>query len=171
MAYHGGITEDAFVDVEVWLDNPAVPSQSPTSTPTTGGSGGGVKEKVLKMSSLIDQADDSELLPPTNGELNKWHQTYVAIMGSQPDEAEEPSPNQLAALHKRVFTKVHRFRVYTPLGDGSFLQKDLPGPGSFQSSMPHAKRSYFECPGELRETHRKIGHAVAICLGADCCCG
>lgn len=155
MAYHGGITEDAFVDVEVWLDNPAVPSQSPTSTPTTGGSGGGVKEKVLKMSSLIDQADDSELLPPTNGELNKWHQTYVAIMGSQPDEAEEPSPNQLAALHKRVFindhppycdfgvwlpferkmTKVHRFRVYTPLGDGSFLQKDLPGPGSFQAWM------------------------------------
>ena len=150
-------SEDAFTDVEVWLDNPTEVSHSPTSTPatTTGGGSGGVKEKVLKMSNLIDQADDSELLPPSNGELNKWHQTYVAIMGSQPDEAEEPSPNQLAALHKRVFindhppycdfgvwlpferkmTKVHRFRVYTPLGDGSFLQKDLPGPGSFQAWM------------------------------------
>ena len=157
MAFHGGVSEDAFVDVEVWLDNPIDASQSSTrvtsSTPSVGG--GSVKEKVLKMSSLIDQSDDSELLPPTNAELNKWHQTYVAIMGSQPDEAEEPSPNQLAALHKRVFindhppycdfgvwlpferkmTKTHRFRIYTPLGDGSFLQKDLPGPGSFQAWM------------------------------------
>ena len=157
MAFHGGVSEDAFVDVEVWLDNPTDSSHDPTSptSSTPAGGGGSVKEKVLKMSSLIDQSDDSELLPPSNAELNKWHQTYVAIMGSQPDEAEEPSPNQLAALHKRVFvndhppycdfgvwlpferkmTKTHRFRVYTPLGDGSFLQKDLPGPGSFQAWM------------------------------------
>ena len=162
MAHLGGIRESEFVDVEVWLDNP--PGSSDSSTRTTGGAASGlgghtttnsVKEKVLKMSSLIDQADDSELLPPNNAELNKWHQNYVAIMGAQADEAEEPSPNQLAALFKRVFindhppycdfgvwlpferkmSKAHRFRVFTPLGDGSFLQKDLPGPASFQAWM------------------------------------
>ena len=158
MAKLGGIRESEFVDVEIWLDNPPGPSESSpratamgSGTPTTSS----VKEKVLKMSSLIDQADDSELLPPSNAELNKWHQNYVAIMGSQPDEAEEPSPNQLAALFKRVYvndhppycdfgvwlpferkmSKAHRFRVFTPLGDGSFLQKDLPGPASFQAWM------------------------------------
>ena len=106
MAHLGGTRESEFVDVEVWLDNP--PNSSETSTRTTLASGSTgttntVKEKVLKMSSLIDQADDSELLPPSNSELNKWHQNYVAIMGAQADESEEPSPNQLAALFKRVF--------------------------------------------------------------------
>ena len=157
MANLGGTRESEFVDVEVWLDGTPTSSETSPRVTTSSGSGLGapnsVKEKVLKMSSLIDQADDSELLPPSNSELNKWHQNYVAIMGSQADEAEEPSPNQLAALFKRVFindhppycdfgvwlpferkmSKTHRFRVYTPLGDGSFLQKDLPGPASFQA--------------------------------------
>lgn len=159
MANLGGTRESEFVDVEVWPDGTPTSSETSPRVTTSSGSGLGapnsVKEKVLKMSSLIDQADDSELLPPSNSELNKWHQNYVAIMGSQPDEAEEPSPNQLAALFKRVFindhppycdfgvwlpferkmSKTHRFRVYTPLGDGSFLQKDLPGPASFQAWM------------------------------------
>eukprot|EP00434_Breviolum_minutum_P040624 symbB.v1.2.036105.t1/scaffold5010.1/size60825/7 len=158
MAHLGGTRESEFVDVEVWLDNPPNSSESSTRTTVASGSAGAtntVKEKVLKMSNLIDQADDSELLPPSNSELNKWHQNYVAIMGAQADESEEPSPNQLAALFKRVFindhppycdfgvwlpferkmSKAHRFRVFTPLGDGSFLQKDLPGPASFQAWM------------------------------------
>lgn len=158
MAHLGGTRESEFVDVEVWLDNPPNSSESSTRTTVASGSTGAtntVKEKVLKMSNLIDQADDSELLPPSNSELNKWHQNYVAIMGAQADESEEPSPNQLAALFKRVFvndhppycdfgvwlpferkmSKAHRFRVFTPLGDGSFLQKDLPGPASFQAWM------------------------------------
>ncbi len=154
----GGTRESEFVDVDVWLDNPPGSSDSSTrATVTSSGTAAtnSVKEKVLKMSNLIDQADDSELLPLSNAELNKWHQNFVAIMGSQADEAEEPSPNQLAALFKRVFlndhppycdfgvrlpferkmSKAHRFRVFTPLGDGSFLQKDLPGPASFQAWM------------------------------------
>ena len=35
------------------------------SPPTTAIGGGHVKERVLKMSSLLDQADDSELTPAT----------------------------------------------------------------------------------------------------------
>ena len=64
---------------------------------------GSVKEKVLKMSSPIYQSDDSELLPPATSKINTWLQNYQSIMGAMPEEAEEPSPNQLAALAKRVF--------------------------------------------------------------------
>jgi hypothetical protein len=71
-------------------------------------------------------------------------------MGSQPDETEEPTASQLAALYKKVYTEnrapycdfsvwtplgrrmsqIQKCRVYTPLGDGSYLQKDFPGPGT-----------------------------------------
>lgn len=74
-------------------------------------------------------------------------------MGAQPDESEEPTSAQLAALHKRVYlenrspytdfsvwlpferrmSRVQKCRVYTPLGNGSFLQKDLPGPSSIMA--------------------------------------
>ena len=82
---------------------------------------------------------------------DRWFQNYVITMGAQPDETEEPTVSQLAALFKRFYTenrapycdfsvwtpferrmsRIQKCRVYTPLGDGSYLQKDLPGPGSF----------------------------------------
>ena len=119
---------------------------------STSGSSG-VKERVLKMSALIDQSDGSELLPPQAAEIDSWFQNYVLVMGSMPEEAEEPTSAQLAALAKRSvrndqapytdfaiwtpyerkMSKVQRCRIYTPLGDGTFLQKDLPGPGALQA--------------------------------------
>ena len=97
IAFQSGMLETEFQDVSPWqeavVNEPA--RQSSTST--------GVKEKVLKMSSLIDQSDDSEPLPPGTSEINTWLQNYQAIMRALPEEAEEPSPNQLEALAKRVF--------------------------------------------------------------------
>ena len=145
-ASHSGITEAEFQDVDPWAEEQVVePARQSSST-------GGIKEKILKMSALIDQSDDSELMPPTSMEVNSWLQNYHAVMGAMPDEAEEPSPNQLAALAKRVFrddappyvdfgvfgpferklTKVQRCRIFTPLGDGTYLQRDLPGPPTYQ---------------------------------------
>jgi hypothetical protein len=60
-------------------------------------------EKILKMSTLIDQSDDSELLPPTPNGVNQWLQNYHAVTEAMPEEVGEPSPNQLVALAKRVF--------------------------------------------------------------------
>eukprot|EP00435_Cladocopium_sp_Y103_P045789 s1013_g13.t1 len=62
-----------------------------------------VKERVLKMASLIDQGDDSELVPATREQIDAWPSVYISVMGSVPQEEEEPSEGQLAALHKRVF--------------------------------------------------------------------
>lgn len=43
-----------------------------------------VKDRVLKMSSLVDQADDSELLPADKDEVKKWMGAYVSLMGAPP---------------------------------------------------------------------------------------
>ena len=115
------------------------------------------------MNTLIDQHDESELLPPSATEVDKWYQNYIVTMGSQPDESKEPTSSQLAALHKKVYienrapfcgfsvwvpyerrmSRVQKCRVCTPLGDGSFLQKDLPGPSSilaWKASWAFSKR-------------------------------
>ena len=152
MAYRAGVAEENFTDEDPWSQSsPSTTSTSATPGPTSSGSG--VKERVLKMASLIDQQDESELMPPTPDQVHGWVQNFVKIMGSMPDEIEEPTGNQLAGLAKRVISqrgspyvdfavwvpferklaKNHKFRIYTPLGDGSFLQRDLPGPASFQA--------------------------------------
>ena len=74
-------------------------------------------------------------------------------MGALPDPAEEPTPSQLAALQKRTITndaapyvdfsvwlpferrtgKAQKYRTVFPLGDGSYLTKELPGPATYQA--------------------------------------
>lgn len=104
------------------------------------------------MSSLLDPGDDSELIPASREQIDTWLTSYVSVMGNLPLEEEEPSEAQLAALHKRAFVlkgtpycdfaiwtpfsrknlKLQKFRMYVPLGDGSYLMKELPGPQNFQ---------------------------------------
>ena len=74
-------------------------------------------------------------------------------MGAPPPEEEDVTDQQLAALNKRINVqgmapyvdfsvwlpfgrkalRSQKFRTYFPLGDGSYLMKDLPGPQSFQN--------------------------------------
>ena len=150
LAAQSGIAEEQFVEVDPSTES-AEGEQGETGPPEPGATaGGGVKERVLKMSTLIDQQDESELLPPSTADVDRWYQNYVVTMGAQPDEAEEPTASQLAALHKKVFvenhapycdfsvwtplerrmSRVQKCRVYTPLGNGSYFQKDLPGPST-----------------------------------------
>ena len=150
LAFRGAVAEADFSDVDLW----AVQDKSPPEPPVKNPQGtSGLKESVLKMSTIIDQCDDSELLPPDEVKLNQWIHAYISVMGAAPEESEEPTGAQLAALHKRVLvnmsapytdfaiwtpfgrrmSKIHKARVYTPLGNGSYLYKDLPGPASFQA--------------------------------------
>lgn len=152
VAAQSNISEAEFVDVDPWMESGEAPGDT---VPREQGQrqSTGVKEKVLKMNSLIDQQDESELLPPPATEVDRWYQNYIVTMGAQPDETEEPTSAQLAALHKRVYienrspycdfsvwvpferrmSRVQKCRVYTPLGNGSFLQKDLPGPSTLMA--------------------------------------
>ena len=152
------MAEEQFVDKDPWA-----PPEAQVVAPVGGGTTAaprpspqgtsGLKENVLKMQSLIDQCDESELMPPEANTVNRWWQNYIAVMGAAPEETEEPTSSQVAAFAKRVLTnnqapycdfaiwlpfgrgtsKSQKTRTYTPLGDGSFLYRDIPGPGSFQA--------------------------------------
>eukprot|EP00438_Fugacium_kawagutii_P000418 Skav229880 [mRNA] locus=scaffold247:351220:353411:+ [translate_table: standard] len=149
VAYRAGVAEADFQDTDPWAQ-----SSTSATRPTTTSSG--VKDRVLKMANLIDQTDDSELLPPNEGDINRWTQNYVNVMGALPPESEEPTPNQLAALSKKLsdgrspyvdfgvwgpyerkLSRTHKCRTYIPIGDGSFLQRDLPGPATYESWLQH----------------------------------
>ena len=154
MAFQGGTAEINFEDTDPWKSSTGDTGRASDGKGEDKGHGGGssVKEKVLKMSSLIDQMDESELLPPDIKTVNKWHAQYIRVMGSMPDESEEPSAGQLAGLAKRmdgggppyvdfaVFLpygrrseKSHKFRTYVPLGNGEIQVKEQPGPSNFQA--------------------------------------
>ena len=151
-----GLPEEDFIDVDPWqVDKKEkqplnVAGQDHGQASSSGAAS--LKERVLKMSSLIDQTDDSELAPPAKTQLDQWLNAYTAVMGSSPQEEEEPTEGQLAALHKRVYIllqppytdfavwqpfgrklqKTQKFRTHIPLGDGTFLLKELPGPQNLQ---------------------------------------
>ena len=156
VAYQGGVTQESFEDIDPWQVNEADGSK-PSGSRDTGPRvpapvSASVKERVLKMSSLVDQTDESELLPPEIDQVNRWHSKYVLTMGALPEECEEPSAAQLAALSKRVSggqppyvdfavwlpfgrrsEKSHKFRVYVPLGNGEIQVREQPGPANFQA--------------------------------------
>ena len=152
MSHRAGRNEEDHEDEDPWA--PAPVSTDPpggTGVPGAAPSSGGVKERVLKMNALIDQTDDSELLPPKASDVTAWTGNYVAVLGAMPEESEEPTPSQLAALFKRVIandqapyvdfgvwgpyerkmSKSQKCRIYVPLGDGTYLQRELPGSSTF----------------------------------------
>ena len=145
-----GLPEEEFQDEDPWaLPKKTSPPQAqgnPIVTP-----GPNLKDRVLKMASLVDQNDESELAPATKEQLDRWQNNYVALMGSPPPEEEEPSESQLAAINRKVnelnqspycdfgiwlpfarrTQRAQKFRTYMPLGDGTFLMKEIPGPQNF----------------------------------------
>ena len=82
VAFHSGLNESEFHDTDPWESRSA--EAKPTGGTASRGGGSGVKERVLKMNSLIDQADDSELLPPTPNQVSSWTSNFIAIMGALP---------------------------------------------------------------------------------------
>ena len=153
--HNEGVAKE-FVDEDPWSPNPVQPAggvgvASMPVVKTTSG----IKEKVIKMASVIDQGDDSELAPPTMDMVQRWHQTYITTMGAPPVEEEEATDAQLAGLYKRVYDmnqapyvdfgifqpfgrkamRAQKYRVYVPLGDGSFLMRELPGPQNYMQWM------------------------------------
>ena len=97
VAFRVGLSADEFQDDDPWEGPRGKTAEGVTSAgvPST------VKDKILKMSALIDQADESELVP-TSDEVDGWLQNYVNVMGAPPEEEEEPTAAQLAALRKKI---------------------------------------------------------------------
>ena len=142
-AVRAGLSEDQFMDVDPWaeptsgqvLGDTNQPGQQGVVTQPTA-SASSIKERVLKMASIIDAQDESELLPPSNDQVNGWMQAYVTIMGSLPDPAEEPTAGQLAALAKR--TLIHDMARMWTSAYGRRLQGERPRTRSIALCSPWA---------------------------------
>ena len=101
---NGGVEADS-VDVEPW-DNP---SQTPPAVPADGPmdlrsyqESRNTSSKWIKIASLLDQSDESELVPAAPDKVQEWSQRYITTMGAPPEEEEEEEEeatgSQLAAL-------------------------------------------------------------------------
>ena len=130
-----GLPEGDFIDIDPWANDPADKVKENQQGASPQGATA-VKERILKMANVVDQADDSELLLATRTELDKWANCYVAVMGAPPPEEEEPNEAQLSALHRRVNVlkqppyadfgvwlpfarrtqKAQKFRAFMPVG-------------------------------------------------------
>ena len=147
----GGNPEE-FTDVDPWEPDKSKEKAELAPKSTNSKSTATLKEKVLKMAAVIDQTDESEYAPADASAIQGWNQLYVNIMGAHPEEDEDATDEQLAGLHKRVWEqgrspyvdfgvwgpygrkvlKTQKYRTFTPLGDGSFLQREMPGPQNLQ---------------------------------------
>lgn len=122
-------------------NSPTAPTTTPTNLPA---------DRKLKMTQVLDQADDGEFIVENESTKAAWYQQYHATMGGWPPEEEEASVEQLSALARRLSTqsiapfvdfgvwvpygakalRASRFRTWVMTGSG-FVQKELPGPSSF----------------------------------------
>ena len=85
--------------------------------------------------------------------------SYVAVMGAPPLEEGEPNEAQLSPLNRRVNVlkqapyadfgvwlpfarrtqKAQRFGAYLPVGDGTYVLKEMPGPRNLLQWLPSWK--------------------------------
>ena len=101
------------------------------------------ERKRLEDGGPVDQTDESELLPPDNAQVQGWLQRYSLLHDGGPARGGRGADGRPAGWttqesggaeagplcqFRGVGAKHHKFRVYTPLGDGSFLMREMPGP-------------------------------------------
>ena len=136
-----------------WVDEDPWAQKAPAPAPVAPGPMGpqGLKEKGIKMSSIIDQSDDTEFTSESLATTDRWFQRYVMVMGAPPQEEEDCTVEQLSALHKRIVTlemapyvdlavwlpygrralRANKFRAWLPDGSGAYISKELPGPANW----------------------------------------
>ncbi|CAK0845264.1 unnamed protein product [Prorocentrum cordatum] len=146
----GGQRWDDFVDMD--------PFQAPAARPAAAESGAApaaapaTRDKVVKLSAVLDQGDDGEVRVADASTHAQWHANYQQQVLAAPAEDAEPSVEQLTALDHRVNgrgcspyadfalwgpfarkgVRAAKFRAWYPTGDGTFTAKELPGPGNLQ---------------------------------------
>ena len=107
-------------------------------------------DRKLKMTNVLDQGDDGDFNVEGEDMKARWYQNYLQAMGGWPMEEEEPSIEQLSALHRRIniqdIAPYTDFAIYVPYGQkaarasnyrthvltaNGYTTKELPGPASF----------------------------------------
>ena len=143
----GGGDWDQWTDPSPWPEN-SPSTSSPTTATTTAATTG--TERKLKMTQILDQGDDGDFIVEHEGMKAKWFQQHLQTTGGWPPEEEEPSLEQLSALHKRMnvqdIAPFADFAIFVPYGQralraskfrtfvaspSGYVTKELPGPASF----------------------------------------
>ena len=128
------------------------PAPAPVPAPVVSSS---VKSKAdtrkVKMSNVIDPADESEFVSPAPDQLSQWYAHYKETKQGDPLVSKDPSPDQIQALHVRIvelgLEPYADFSLLTPFGrrmakalrhrswmlqeDGTYRPVEVPGPDSY----------------------------------------
>ena len=130
---------------------PAKPKSSPmvdlTGPPSASPAQG---ERRVKLSSIADQGNDSDIFFLTNDEIDALYTEYHRIMGADPAKDCEPTADQISAINtllKQGHPPFADFAIFTPHGrrmqrklkfksmqiqpDGKYLPVELPGPSCY----------------------------------------
>ena len=104
-----------------------------------------------KLSSIVDQGDDTVSGGASTRHVSARHQQYITVTGARPQEEEQPSVDPPQALHHRSgtlgnaphvdhavwglsgrkATRANRFRSWIPTADGSYISRELPALENF----------------------------------------
>ena len=103
-----------------WTENSPFGSQITAENTVTKAIAEEVPTRKLKLSSVLDQSDDSEFAVQSEEMRAKWYSQYVMTVGGLPPEEEDPSLEQLSALQKRLVVQDTApfvdFAVFVPYG-------------------------------------------------------
>ena len=66
------------------------------------GQGPAKEARKVKASSIIDPADESEVVAASPPQIKEWYANYKALKHGAPLRDKDPSPDQISAMHTRV---------------------------------------------------------------------
>ncbi len=118
----------------------------PPPPPVAGG-------RKLKISALVDQADETEIPEGDPTEIARYRAEYTRVIRGEPPPDHEVNDDQLAALAYRVTVMnrtlyadyavwtpygeqvgaAQKFKVWLPVGNGKFQNVEIKGPINFQT--------------------------------------
>lgn len=143
----GGGDWDAWKDQSPFMDQRDTPPSQPGQAPASNSS---PTERKLKMTQVIDQADDGEFVVQTEDVRAGWYQRYLTVIGGWPHEEEDPTVEQVSALQRRIQVQDSApyvdFAIWVPYGQKAmkaakfrsfvltstgYVTKELPGPSTF----------------------------------------
>ena len=136
----------SMADVDPLQEGTTAPS-SPATAPTSS------SVKKVKISTVLDQVDESEAPMLGRTELDRAYANHIAITGSEPNHESEPTPEQIASMYQRVVqlgeAPYADFSILTPYGrrvqrqmkarawslqqDGTFRALEVPGPPTYKA--------------------------------------
>ncbi len=185
-----------FADVDPCV---APTAAAPVAAPAAAGAAPAASPvRKIKLNNVIDQGDETEVYVQPAAKMAIWNQNYITATGGLPEEDVRCSVEQITALEYRitngmtpyadfgVFCQYYRranragkFRTWIPLGNGTYLTKELPGPEnhdqwkasyrvfsvgllSLQEATVLALQKYERCVEKLVNDYPEAWHLVVV---------